>query len=385
MNEYLKKFSSTHPHVADTLEDIKNDYDKKMWHNISDKILNLVTEDQLSGLDLVDLYKNFISSFELRINSLKLGKLIVEISKKLPIDYHNDGYNFVESINDKLQKKDKEASCILKSEMAYWKLKGGDLSNCKKLLEQTKETITELGFVDNYVNACYYKVYANYLKLMDDPNEFYKNQLLYLAYTKIEDVPLIEQQSIAFDLGIAALLGDAIYNFGEFLQHPIVESLNGTQAEWLYRLLKAFNRGDIKEYEQLMNTYQNEINSRPALSEKKEFLYEKVQLMCLMELVFSKPAHDRNIHFSEVNQITGKSEDEVEPLLLKALSYDLIRGVIDGVQQSIHVRWAQPRVLDKDQIGTLRDKLGTWLDKVDESLKFLKQHGSEDVVETEEL
>ena len=351
-----------------------------MWHNISDKLLQLAKSDQMDGQSLLDFYVNFVSSFELKINHLKLGRLIVEISKKLPFT-STEGYSFVEKVYEALSKQDKEASCILKIEMAYWKLKETDLTACKRLLGEAKETITALGFVDNFVNAHYYRVYSNYLKHIDDPNEFYKNELLYLAYTPIEEIPNIEQQSIAFDLGIASLLGDNIYNFGEFLQHPVVESLNGSKAQWLYDLLLAFNKGDIRGYEQLASKYANEIDSRASLKEKKDFLYEKVQLMCLMELVFSKPADDRNITFSEVSRITGKPLEEVEPLLLKSLAYDLIRGVIDGIKQSIHVRWAQPRVLDRGQITVLKDKLGVWLGKVDDTLSFLKKHGSEDVTQ----
>ncbi|EFC46710.1 26S proteasome subunit RPN9b [Naegleria gruberi] len=340
--------------------------------------MQLVKSD-LSGSDLLDFYTNFISSFELKINHLKLGKIVVEISKRLPLN-SSEGYPFVEKVFNALSKQDREASCILKIEMAMWKLKESDLTACKRLLGEAKETISTLGFVDNVVNAAYYKTYSNYLKHIDDPNEFYKNELLYLAYTPIEEIPFIEQQSIAFDLGIASLLGDSIYNFGEFLQHPVVESLNGSKAEWLYKFLMAFNKGDIRGYEQLLVHFASEIESRPALNEKRDFLYEKVQLMCLMELVFSKPADDRNISFEEVSAITGKSLDEVEPLLLKALAYNLIRGVIDGVKNSIHVSWAQPRVLDREQISVLSNKLSVWLGKVDETLSFLEKHGSEEIV-----
>ncbi|KAF0979930.1 hypothetical protein FDP41_001083 [Naegleria fowleri] len=378
-SNFLRHFAGTHVVVASLVEDIRQDYENKMWHNISDKLTQLVKTDQLGGEELLSFYTNFISSFELKINHLKLGKIVVEISKKLPLN-STQGYPFVETVYNSLSKQDREAACILKTEMAMWKLKGSDLTACKRLLTEVKETINTLGFVDNFVNASYYKVYSNYLKHVDDANEFYKNELLYLAYTPIEDIPFIEQQAIAFDLGIAALLGDSIYNFGEFLQHPVVESLNGSQADWLYKLLMAFNKGDIRGYEQLISTYAHEIDSRPSLKEKKDFLYEKVQLMCLMELVFSKPADNRNIAFEEVAQVTRKPLSEVEPLLLKALAYDLIRGVIDGVKHTIHVSWAQPRVLDKSQVSILKDKLSVWLGKVDESLTFLKKHGSDEVV-----
>ena len=36
---------------------------------------------------------------------------------------------------------------------------------------------------------------------------------------------------------------------------------------------------------------------------------------------------------------------------MKALSLDLVRGLIDQVDQLVHMTWVQPRVLDKDQVS----------------------------------
>lgn len=55
----------------------------------------------------------------------------------------------------------------------------------------------------------------------------------------------------AHDLSVSAFLGDAIYNFGELLMHPILEALNGTEHEWLKRLLFTFNEGNIGKFEAL--------------------------------------------------------------------------------------------------------------------------------------
>ena len=36
---------------------------------------------------------------------------------------------------------------------------------------------------------------------------------------------------------------------------------------------------------------------------------------------------------------------------MKALSLDLVRGLIDQVDAQVHMTWVQPRVLDKDQVS----------------------------------
>lgn len=89
----------------------------------------------------------------------------------------------------------------------------------------------------------------------------------------------MEQLVRAHDLAIAALLGETIYNFGELvgssfvenfginyfvfcvkLQHPILDSLNGTEHEWIKNLLFTFNEGDIGKYESLAPLFGREVS-----------------------------------------------------------------------------------------------------------------------------
>lgn len=337
------------------------------------------TKDLSSDLSM-EFYEKFLKEFELNMNLLRLAQIVVIISSKL-----TDGaraIQFLESVYTKVEtKKNNEALVILLVQIALWQLKTGDSVACKKTLDKARDLIDKTGYVDNVVNASYYRAISDYFMAVDEPNEFYKNALLFLAYTPIENIEFVSQQALAFDLGIAALLGDHIYNFGELLSHPVIESLNGSQAEWLVKLLFAFNRGSIQEYQRVNQTYQSQIDSSPVLQQRKTFLQEKMQLMAIMELVFSRPANNRTIPFVDVQQATGaNSLDLVEPMLLKALAYDLIRGKIDGVGQTISVTWAQPRVLDKSQISNLQVKVSSWLDKVNQTLTFLEEQGSDEFI-----
>ena len=62
-----------------------------------------------------------------------------------------------------------------------------------------------------------------------------------------------EQQHRAYDLSIAALVSDTIYNFGELLLHPILDTLKDTQHAWLRDMLFSFNAGDLGAYEILLS------------------------------------------------------------------------------------------------------------------------------------
>ena len=64
----------------------------------------------------------------------------------------------------------------------------------------------------------------------------------------------------AYDLSLSAFLGDTIYNFGELLMHPILDSLNGTPHEWITKLLYTFNEGNIGKFEALAPLFSREVS-----------------------------------------------------------------------------------------------------------------------------
>jgi 26S proteasome regulatory subunit N9 len=46
------------------------------------------------------------------------------------------------------------------------------------------------------------------------------------------------------------------------------------------------------------------------------------------------------------------------------LSLKLIRGSIDQVDETAQITWVQPRVLSRQQIGVLADRLTAWCDRL---------------------
>jgi 26S proteasome regulatory subunit N9 len=49
---------------------------------------------------------------------------------------------------------------------------------------------------------------------------------------------------------------------------------------------------------------------------------------------------------------------------MKALSLGLIKGKIDQVEQVVEIEWVQPRVLDKQQIQAMSQRIKEWGKKV---------------------
>jgi 26S proteasome regulatory subunit N9 len=214
--------------------------------------------------------------------------------------------------------------------------------------------------VDPLVHGSFYRVSADYFKATMDYSQYYKNALLYLACVQLEDLSGPEREERAHDLALCALLADSIYNFGELLMHPVLDSLKATPREFLRDLLFAFNAGDIGKFDVLSSSFQKQ----PLLAQNINFLRQKICLMALIELVFKRPGDGRRIPFATIAQETRLPQDEVEHLLMKALSLDLLRGKVDQVDQVIHVEWVQPRVLDKNQIAGLRMQISKWQSRV---------------------
>jgi 26S proteasome regulatory subunit N9 len=103
------------------------------------------------------------------------------------------------------------------------------------------------------------------------------------------------------------------------------------------------------------------------------FLQEKLCLMSLAQLLFLQIKNDRRVHFSKISHETKVPLDQVEFLLIRAISCKIIRGTIDQVDQSITVNWIQPRLLDLDQIGDLHNAISTWNKKVAHTLEIVQE------------
>ena len=50
---------------------------------------------------------------------------------------------------------------------------------------------------------------------------------------------------------------------------------------------------------------------------------------------------------------SNKKYLEVELLVVRAISLNLVKGVIDEVDQKVHMTWVQPRVLNTEQVNTV--------------------------------
>ena len=91
-----------------------------------------------------------------------------------------------------------------------------------------------------------------------------------------------------------------------------------------------------------------------------------------MELAASKPGTDRAIPIAEVSRATRLPADQVEWLVMRALSLGLVRGSIDEVGGLVHVTYVRPRVLDDAQVVAVRERIEDWRAKAHKMLLHIE-------------
>lgn len=249
-----------------------------------------------------------------------------------------------------------------------------DLAGARSDLDRAERILDTFDSVETVVHAAFYNANADYFQNKLDFGAYYKNALLYLACIDLSAVSPKERRSRAYDLAIAALVSTSIYNFGELLLHPILDALSQDQNDvWLRDLLFAFNRGDLAAYDVLSG----HVQSNPLLAQHANQLRQKIYLAALTEAVFRRPPHDRAMSFSAIAAETKVRADEIEHLIMKALSLGLLKGTIDQVDEVAHINWVQPKVLDMQQIDDMRKRLEQWNTNVGNLGTWIEKQGED--------
>lgn len=157
------------------------------------------------------------------------------------------------------------------------------------------------------------------------------------------------------------------------MAHPILETLKSTENAWLVELLYAFNSGDIQKFESMKAQW----STIADLAAQELFLRQKISLLCLMEMTFKRPSHDRQLTFEEIARDTRLPVNEIELLVMKALAQGLVRGAIDQVAGTVNMTWVQPRVLDRTQIASMVQRLDIWCKHVSTMEMLLENKAAE--------
>lgn len=355
--------------MSSVIAELEQLQSRKLWHQLTLKLYSYVQDPEVQkNENLRKLYDDFIQPIESKMNQFTFMKIITHILTQFTDP--KETVAFLETLEPKV-KNDKEALIyckILQGEVHLEKLKNQDeAARLIAEIETLLADIEEIGIVHNR----YYSLASQLYRIQSKHTDFYRTCLKYLGSMELSSIPVKEQMQHAFLLSLAALLSDDIYNLGELLQHPVLDTLRHTPNEWLIDLLNVFNTGDIRRFEEMQPKWA----SIGDIAVQKDKLRRKISLLCLMEMTFKRPSKDRKLTFQEIAKETKLPIDEVELLVMKALSLGLVKGSIDQVSQEVHLNWVQPRVIGKAQISSMIKRLDLWLSDVNSMRSIIEEKG----------
>lgn len=102
---------------------------------------------------------------------------------------------------------------------------------------------------------------------------------------------------------MAVLLGKKIYNIAELLDKEILNSLVGTNFNWLYDLLQALGSGNIEAFEkcqkdnaEIISKFENLTNA----SQEWELRMVKLRIIALLEHIFNLDKDERSVTYETI-------------------------------------------------------------------------------------
>jgi len=76
-----------------------------------------------------------------------------------------------------------------------------------------------------------------------------------LAYTPPSEMSEAEKKELSIKMGMSIMLGKKVFNLSELLDKDVINSLVGTDFEWMYHLMKTLGKGQINEFNRTVETH----------------------------------------------------------------------------------------------------------------------------------
>lgn len=347
-----------HPDAGETLDQIEKFANEKLFHQMTDALMFYYTLPAFDKQtpDLVNFFDDFVKPFSEKLSAVRLVQLLGEACKHTTPKAGLDKLiPFEETV-----KKSRDAVFMWKILKGSLLTKAGDTKEAKQLVSDLESEIEKAYAVTLCVQSYYHFTCAELWWGLKEYQKHFSSAILYLAYTKVEEIPEKLRVDVAVKVGTSAILSPDEYNFGELMQQPLMAELKGTDNAWFLDLLKAFHDGGIDGYDKCINQHKAAIGKSMLAPHVDTILKQKMILLALLELAFVSGGKKRVLAFDTIAQACRVQMNEVELIVMKAMSKKLIRGTIDEVSKQVAVLWCKPRILDNSRMELLRQRIDTW-------------------------
>lgn len=382
--EHCEAMAKLNTDLADDYNEISSLVENKLWHQLTLKVLDFLenpkhyrtTPEGTSSF--LALYDKVVLCVAKKLNQLSLARIASDVATSLLFQDGTASKAILENLLENKARLGTAAVIYVESKLALIQLKllesKGmlvDMEQLKLQLKRNAALLQELHFSDSLtlVHSAHYQCSMTYRKAVGPPEAFYQQAVHYLTYTALEDME--DPHQLAVDLSLAALTGDGVYNFGQVVTTPILSVLKGTPQEWLVELMTAASRGDVVEFQEMLQAHAAAIQKEPALVNRAQAVQEKITLLALVHMVFERPSGERTLDFMDIAARIHLPVDQVELVVMRALSLHLIEGSMDQVAQQVQVTWVMPRVLDTTQLKELSTRFGEWAVKVSTTRDYM--------------
>lgn len=360
--------------TASLFEELLKFYNAKLWYQLGEVLLQMLRDPHFrTNKRLLEAHRNLVSVCGPNLDPLLYARFSAAASEQF--EDPKEALEFMRGISKELLKVDHQALIIASAAQLPRLVELKEEVASEIALEELKLAVDSYpGVLDNACSAAYHHAALVLSKVQGNAGEYFRHAMLYLTYTPLESLNPNDKLDLAADVGLAALCGEKLYNLGELLQHQVVSSLMGTKHEWIVTLLRMFNNGQVAEFERVFPKLSQE---HVELKNNEYLLQEKIRIMALIATVFNRTKEGSIYTFDELATACHVDVSKIELLVLKALSLGVIKGEVDGVENTVHIRWVQPRVLDMAMIQTMRDNISKWRSVTKDTAQLVEDNTKE--------
>lgn len=316
--------------------------------------------------NIIDLYFNFITHIENKINPLSLIEIVAHVTHQYKDK--KEAITFLEGMVPKVKNNHQAWTLckVLQGQLYLDYLK--DLESTSKIIDEVEETLEDVDGVTP-VHVRYYKLASDYYRICGPLANYFRAGLRYVGSANGgKDLPTSVQHSMAVSLALAGAYAPDVFDLGELAIHPIMKNLEGTKDFWALELVRSVADGDSAVYYSVReHVPENILNDKIAL--------EKISLLFIVKLAHFMDT--RVITFDHIRRWTSSHHDRIELLIMKAMAKKLIKGSIDQVNQTVRITWAKPRVMSEIEMDDMNDRLDEWLYEVKRAADTLESQAGE--------
>jgi 26S proteasome regulatory subunit N9 len=351
--DQFREISQLNPVILQSISDRLADFcDRRHWHELGETLCELFHHPDLRGW-LIRIFQTTAIHCADNIDPFHYADVVLVTSEEFAtpaesIDFLN-GVKSRRPFNNTSQPTDLLCLRIVTLQTAM-----GDFEVALKLLLEIGARINDQTALS--VRSAFHRAQSSLDLARNDLDAFYENAFLYLSTAGVKHDP-----ELAYELCRAALLAERVCSFGELAAHPILNSLENTEHAWLCQLIIMLERGDSKSVDDFEREFVPLICQSEVFGPCLEEIREKVAIAVFLQLIFERDYRSRVLSFAEIANRCHIEIDQVEFLVLKAMSTEIIRGIVDEVEQLVAVTWCKPKKLDEERLKHLKAQIDAWV------------------------